>query len=101
MNEFEQQGQSIIMPGKDIVASSAQELRRRLWALIDEGIHGIVVDLNGVRMIDSIGLGVLISTHNALKKKGGKLSVVNATRDICSLFRAMRLDQHFDVKMVA
>jgi anti-anti-sigma factor len=93
--------QNVIMPGRDIIASTAQELRRSLWSLMEEGNQGIVVDLTGVRMIDSIGLGVLISTHNALKRKGGRLSVVNASRDLFSLFAAMRLDQHFEVKMMA
>lgn len=99
--KHQKEKQNVIMPGRDIVAASAQELRRRLWSLMDEGIQGIIVDLTGVHMIDSIGLGVLISTHNTLKKKGGKLSVVNASRDIFSLFSAMRLDQHFEVKMMA
>ena len=99
--KHQKEKQNVIMPGRDIVAASAQELRRRLWSLMDEGIQGIIVDLTGVHMIDSIGLGVLISTHNTLKKKGGKLSVVNASRDLFSLFTAMRLDQHFEVKMMA
>ena len=93
--------QNVVMPGRDIIASTAQELRRSLWSLMEEGLRGIVIDLTGVRVIDSIGLGVLISTHNALRRKGGRLCVVNASRDLFSLFTAMRLDQHFEVKMMA
>jgi anti-sigma B factor antagonist len=92
---------NVVVPGRDIIASTAQELRRSLWSLVEEGIQWIVVDLTGVRMIDSIGLGVLIAAHNALKRKGGRLCVVNASRDLFSLFSARRLDQHFEVKMTA
>lgn len=92
---------NVVVPGRDIIASNAQELRRSLWSLVEEGIQRIVVDLTGVRMIDSIGLGVLIATHNALKRKGGRLCVVNACGDLFSLFSAHRLNQHFEVKMTA
>jgi len=92
---------NVVVPGRDIIASTAQELRQSLWSLVEEGLQWIVVDLTGVRMIDSIGLGVMIATHNALKKKGGRLCVVNASRDLFSLFSARRLDKHFEVKMTA
>jgi len=92
---------NVITPGEDIIASFAQEFRRSLWSLMDEGIQRITVDLTGVGMIDSIGIGVLISTQNALKKKGGGLSIINASGDLFSLFTAMRLDQHLEVKATA
>ncbi|HOD35173.1 MAG TPA: STAS domain-containing protein [Syntrophales bacterium] len=102
MKENDQKEQcNVVVPGRDIIASNAQELRRSLWSLMEEGIQRIVVDLTGVRMIDSIGLGVLIATHNALKRKGGRLCVVNACSDLFSLFSAQRLNQHFEVKMPA
>jgi anti-anti-sigma factor len=100
-NKFQKEKRSVIAPGKDIIASYAQEFRRSLWSLMDEGAQRIVVDLTGVGMIDSIGIGVLIFTQNALKKKGGGLSVINASGDLFSLFTAMRLDQHLEVKVTA
>ena len=57
---IKQQKQTLIAPGRDIVASYAQELRRNLWSLIEEGVTDVTIDLAGVQMIDSIGLGVLI-----------------------------------------
>ena len=45
-------------------------------------------------MMDSIGIGVIIATHNSMKKNGGKLVIANASENIVKLFRSMRLDQH-------
>ena len=48
-------------------------------------------------MVDSAGIGLLISAHNSLKKAGGELAVIHASSDILALFRTMRIHQHFSV----
>jgi anti-anti-sigma regulatory factor len=48
-------------------------------------------------MVDSTGIGLLISAHNSLKKAGGDLTVIHASKDILDLFRTMRIHQHFSV----
>jgi anti-anti-sigma factor len=90
--------QTLIAPGRDVVASYAQELRRNLWSLIEEGVTDVTIDLARVQMIDSIGLGVLIAAHNSLKKKQGRLAIVNVSKEILGLLKTMRLDRHFDIK---
>jgi len=89
--------QKVIKPGKDIVASMVDELRKKLLILIDKGNNDLGIDLTGVEMIDSVGLGVLIATHNSLSRNGGKLTVTNVSEDIYGLFKTMRLDQHFQI----
>lgn len=91
----------ITRPGKDIVASRAEEFRKRLLKLLDSGVEVLTIDLRNVKMIDSMGLGVVIAAHNSLKKAGGKLLVTNVSEDIYRLFKTMRLDQHFEVRMGA
>ena len=95
---IKQQKQTLLAPDRDIVASYAQELRRNLWSLIEEGVTDVTIDLARVQMIDSIGLGVLIAAHNALKKKQGRLAIVNISKEITGLLKTMRLDRHFDIK---
>ena len=86
-----------VKPGKDITASIAEDFRRDLLKLIEQGVIELTIDLSNVNMIDSVGLGVLIATHNSLENKGGSLAIINASRNIYALFNTMRLDQHFEV----
>jgi anti-anti-sigma factor len=51
-------------------------------------------------MIDSIGLGVLISARNQLKKSGGELVVTNVSKEISHLLKQMHLDRHIVFKPV-
>jgi len=55
------------------------------------------MDLAAAEMVDSAGIGLLISAHNSLKKAGGELTVIHASKDILNLFRTMRIHQHFSV----
>ncbi len=99
MSEIEKKpDQIIVTPGKDIVASMANEFRSELHALVQESPQELVIDLAGVEMVDSVGIGVLIATHNSLSKAGCKLKVLNVSDEIFRLFNTMRLDRHFTVK---
>ncbi len=88
-----------VKPGKDIVASTAPELKTELLKFIEGGVKELTVDLDNVGMVDSVGLGVLIAAHNSLHKTDGTFSVVNASEDIYKLFQVMRLDRHFTVNI--
>ena len=92
-----EQDRATVRPGSDVVASMAGEFKSELKALLDQGVKDLTIDLGGVEMIDSVGLGVLIATHNSLRQAGGQLTVANPSADIQSLFRTMRLDRHFRV----
>lgn len=99
MSDIQQNGDAaVITPGRDIVSSMAQEFKKELKGLVDSGVTMITVDLEGVEMVDSIGMGLLIATHNSLAKNGGKLKVANPSEDILRLLKTMRLDKHFEVQ---
>jgi anti-anti-sigma factor len=46
----------------------------------------LVVDLAGVRLLDSAGLGGLVSLRNAVHRCGGRLGLVCPQRDLSRLF---------------
>ena len=72
----------------------AYEIRN---AAIGDGALELTIDLSNAQMIDSTGIGLLISAHNSMRKIGGRLAVVHASGEIIELFRAMRIHQHFGV----
>jgi anti-anti-sigma factor len=90
-------GEIRIRPGGDIVASMARDFKKELLSLLDSKPTDLIIDLEGVEMIDSVGLGVLIATYNSIRETGGKLVLINSTAEICKLFKSMRLDKHFTV----
>jgi len=90
-------GGAVLKPGEDIVASMAVTFKETLRKAASENPGGLTLDLEGVEMVDSVGLGLLVATHNSLSKQSGRLTLVNVSPDILSLLKAMRLDKHFIV----
>lgn len=98
MFEHSKEGDKVtVRLGGNIVAANAGELKAELARLLQEGALQLRLDLAGVQLVDSMGLGVLIAAHNSLQKKGQRLEVANACPDVRKLLAAMRLDQHFEI----
>lgn len=97
MKEDIKSGKVFIKPEKDIISSTAKGFREQVLQMITG--HGCIVEINleAVEMIDSVGLGVFIATHNALNKVEGELVVTNTPDNIYRLFKTMGLARHFKV----
>jgi len=88
----------IVKPGRNIIASMASDFRAELQEQVQTHPQQIIIDMSGVEMVDSVGIGVMIAVHNSLCKNGGTLKVINADNNILSLFHTMRLNRHFTVE---
>lgn len=82
----------------NLVASAVEDLRVLVTNNIQDGLVELIIDLNGISVVDSMGIGFLISAHNSLLKIGGKIEVLNVIGEIMDLFKSMRLDQHFTLR---
>jgi len=91
------ENQTIVKPDQDIVSSTASDFRNELFDIIKTDPDELVIDFSDIKMIDSIGLGVLITIHNSMNHIDGKLIVINVSKDIHKLFLTMRLDRHFEI----
>ncbi|MDA3938068.1 MAG: STAS domain-containing protein [Spirochaetia bacterium] len=83
---------------QDLVASAVNDLRTMMQDAITGGVKNIFIDMTGIKVVDSMGIGLLISTQNSLSKEDGQLEILNISADIMDLFKSMRLDQHFSIK---
>ena len=92
--------QTIVKPGVDVVASMAEAFKDDLLSAINSSSGAIVIDLDGVEMVDSVGIGVIIASHNTLSQAGRKLKVINVTKDVYGLFTTMRLNRRVTVEGV-
>ncbi|MCD4674790.1 MAG: STAS domain-containing protein [Desulfobacula sp.] len=95
-----QDNQTIIKPGMDVVASMAEDFKNELLSVINESSAEVVIDLAGVEMVDSVGIGVIIAAHNTLNQSDRKLKVINVAKDVYGLFSTMRLNRRFTVEGV-
>lgn len=77
-------------------APDSQEFKDQIYQLLDEGVNKFVIDMAGVKRMDSTGLGVLISSLTSVRKRGGefKLAAINDTME--SILVMTKLDAIFE-----
>jgi anti-sigma B factor antagonist len=74
-------------------ALNITELRRGIEELLSQRPMQVEVDLQGTRMIDSQGLGALVSLYKRVDAYGGKAVVTGLHDQPLAMFRILRLDR--------
>jgi anti-anti-sigma factor len=76
----------------------ADAFKGELLSAVDSSEGTLIIDLDGVNMVDSVGIGVIIAVYNSLSQANRQLKVVNVAQDIFGLFSTMRLNRRFTVE---
>lgn len=82
---------TLIAPGADIDIAMVPSLRRRVDEAVAAGGTRIIVNCQDVGFIDSSGLAFLLSAARDLGRRGGMLSLVNASADVVRFLQIARL----------
>jgi anti-anti-sigma factor len=87
----------VITPDAELDIASAPQLGAQVVDSLSRGERNFVLDFAGVRIIDSAGIGVLLSAHRRVLAAGGQLVVTNPSAHVRRVFeltgvgRALRL----------
>jgi len=79
----------------ELDALSAPELRPILDQLAAERRSDITVDLSGLRLIDSSGVGALVSLYKRVRATGGLVTFTHVAGQPLVIFKLLRLDLVF------
>ena len=71
-------------------------LRNAIRRLVDDGKHKILLNLGGVKHMDSSGIGELIANYTTITRGGGQLKLLNLTDKIQNLLVITKLLTVFD-----
>src|SRR3954463_4608135 len=77
----------------ELDAVSVPDLRPALDDLISKGHKKIVVDLKGLRLIDSSGVGAIVYLFRRVRGLGGSVTVRGASDQPLAILRLLKLDQ--------
>lgn len=89
-----------VQPGKDVVASKAESLNKKLHKIIAQGITELTLDFANVTSVDSVGLSVIAAAHNTMNNAGAKLLLKNVPVEINTLFHALGLNKQFEIEQM-
>ena len=95
---LEQEGASTVLRVRgELDAVSCPELRPVLDTLSSMGKCAVTVDLSELRLIDSSGVGVMVSLYKRVRANGGEVKFVGVTAQPLVIFKLLRLDRAFEL----
>ena len=96
---IEQRGTVMLLSIKEerLDAHNSGELKAQMLKLFEEGKNDLVVDLQGVRFVDSSGLGALVSGFKNASSRNGNLKLSGLQLQVKSMFELTRLHRVFEI----
>lgn len=80
-----------------LVLDNTGQLKEKVTSLIASGHKQIIIDLGGVTLIDSSGLGELVGCHTTASKQQGAVKLVNLSKRGIELLVMTKLIMVFNV----
>ena len=84
------------MTGDVRIGEGAISLRDSIRTLADQGKKKVLLNLAGVKYMDSTGVGELIANYTTISRQGGQLKLLNLTDRIQNLLVITKLLTVFD-----
>ena len=84
-----------------VVGDASLDMRRSIngWLaeMSEDQKPKVILNLSKVSMMDSSGLGVLVSSYTSVQKKGGRLALAGLGKGLQNLIAITKLTRVFDV----
>jgi anti-sigma B factor antagonist len=79
----------------ELDALTAPEVRSTMDGIVADRPREVVIDLSELRLIDSSGVGALVSLYKRARAQGTAVRVVGVNDQPAAIFRLLRLDTVF------
>jgi anti-sigma B factor antagonist len=77
---------------------TAPDIRPTFDAVADGEPKRVVLDLSALRLIDSSGVGAIVSLFKRVRAAGGEFEVTGIQGQPKSIFKVLSLDRVFDIE---
>src|SRR5687768_17375780 len=77
----------------ELDALSVTQLRDTIDRVVEEAPARVVLDLSGLKQIDSSGVGAIVSLYKRVRARGGSIAVCGVKDQPLAIFRLLKLDR--------
>lgn len=86
----------LALDGRIVLGEETISLREKVKSLLGDGKKSIVLNMSNVTLIDSSGLGALVSAHSSAKSAGASLRLCNLGSKFNELLQITKLYTVFE-----
>jgi anti-sigma B factor antagonist len=83
--------------GRITLGEETEALRWRVKQLVEAGYTRLILNLEEVDYIDSVGLSTLVSSYTSARKQGGDVKLLHLTKRVHDLLQITRLSTVFEI----
>ena len=91
------ENESVLAIDGTLDAVTAPDLRTVIDGLVSEQRKQVTLELSALTLIDSSGVGVIVSLFKRMRAQGGDVRIVGLRDQPRAIFRLLRLDRVFPV----
>jgi len=85
------------LEGKLLVGEDTEFFSKTLDSLLKEGVTDIIINFEGIKALDSTGLGRLIKYYSTAKKNGGTIKFINISEKLQEILLITGLLDVFEI----
>ena len=87
----------VVLPqGDSLDASNAKEFKKSMESVVQENPR-IVLDMSGLKFVDSSGLGALLSCLRQVNRQNGDMKLCGLSNSVRALIELVRMHRIFDI----
>jgi anti-sigma B factor antagonist len=86
----------LVLAGDITIDDGDLAFRKKIHELVEMGQVKLIVDLSGIRYIDSSGIGMLVAKAQTVRQKQGDIKLVRLTHRTQSLLAMLKLAMVFE-----
>jgi len=87
----------VALDGRIVLGEETNAFREKIKALLAEGKKKILLNLANITLIDSTGLGTLVSAHHSASTRGASVRLCNLGTKFQDVLQVTKLLTVFDV----
>jgi anti-sigma B factor antagonist len=81
------------MAGRIIMGNNSRDVELKLAQVLNEHVKKIIVDLHGITMLDSTGVGILVLSQAKIKKEGGEMRIAGPKGIVEEILKMTSVDK--------
>jgi len=97
MMSVEQKQDVVVIKIKgELILEHVEELKTKLFPLLQEEYKAIILDLSEVEFMDSSGIGFLVSLNNQAKQLNKHLLLLNPSKEVIKTLKLVNIYHFFE-----